>query len=66
MQIKIKIAFIMYFFNSFIIDTNTPILLYNTIMVLNYVYLLILWGINHNSRNLKFICLVKIDKYIDR
>ena len=44
-ELKIKLAKILYLFkkNSFIIDTKTILLLYNALIVPNYMYCLIIW-----------------------
>ena len=51
-ELKNKIAKILYLFkkNSFIIDTKPLLLLYNALIVPNYMYFLIIWVINYTSK----------------
>ena len=51
-ELKIKLDKILYLFflNSFIIDTNILLLLYYALIVPNYMYCLIIWGINYKSK----------------
>ena len=67
-KLKIKLAKILYLFkkNSFIID-KTLLLLYNALIVPNYMYCLIIWGINYKSNiNKLFIQLQKIIRLINK
>ena len=68
-ELKIKLAKILYLFKkiSFIIDTKTLLLLYNALIVPNYMYCLIIWGINYKSNiNKLFIQQKKIIRLINK
>ena len=68
-ELKIKLAKIFYLFkkNSFLIDTKTLLLLYNALIVPNYMYCLIIWGINYKSNiNKLFIQQKKIIRLINK
>ena len=59
----------MYLFKkiSFLIDTKTLLLLYNALIVPNYMYCLIIWGINYKSNiNKLFIQQKKIIRLINK
>ena len=52
---------------SFIIDNKTLLLLYNSIIVPNYMYCLIIWGINYKSNiNKLFIQQQQIIRLINK
>ena len=68
-ELKIKLAKILYLFKkiSFLIDTKTLLLLYNALIVPNYMYCLIIWGINYKSNiNKLFIQQKKIIRLINK
>ena len=68
-ELKIKLAKILYLFKkiSFLINTKTLLLLYNALIVPNYMYCLIIWGINYKSNiNKLFIQQKKIIRLINK